>query len=453
MSELYTSGVLPASHYYIHTYYVPTYYYAYITLEKWIAAKIFRNDLSRVFMSSNDYAFRRRFELTDMSQAYDEIGASSLRFPFANYNILNQGWTRDEREAANTAAQVYAGLYVGTTKLQAAAVTAEIPVQFYFDREDDARLAYDNLFFYSFNPHYYKASVPYGNSTLELPYAFELTNLVFNPTFTEQDWLKQNRIFVITVNFRISSYIIKPPLQPDWNASAETLREYGSAKEYDPGESRPDGIENYVLTEDVILDFWSKDLDLKVMNYAGTESFPHTGEEGVIYVDTLCPDQSKGFLDQPVTRKCDIYRWNSQTQGYTQIDPLKQIDISLDAIGVNGELASGSVAVRYLRLNAVTSTTAEIAWDYDLDYDPAQIRKITVAVNDPKTEIEIPVDSKSYLLKALAEGSNYLVYVNFYSTDGSVKRLHLTLTTQAGESVKDQVLPKNALVGLNWDLD
>ena len=79
------------SKYYIHSSYIPTYYYVYIFIEQWLAANIFRNDLSRVFMASNDYAFRRRFELTDMSENYEDIDASSLRFPFGNYWAQNTG--------------------------------------------------------------------------------------------------------------------------------------------------------------------------------------------------------------------------------------------------------------------------------------------------------------------------------------------------------------------------
>lgn len=440
MSELYPTGAIKASRFYVHTSYVPTYYYAYISLEEWISTVIFRKDISRVFMASDDYAFRRRFELTDMSQDYEQLEASSLRFPFANYNILNQGWQKDEREAANTAAQVYAGLYVGTTKLQAAAVTTEIPVQFYFDREDDARFAYDRLFFFSFNPHYYKASVPYSNNTLEIPYTFEFEDLSFNPNFTESDWLKQNRIFVISVKFKVSSYIILPPNQPDWNATQEEIDTFD------------DGIENYILTEDVILDFWSRNTDLQVMNYQGVEAFPYKGEEGVVYVDTLCQDEDKGFLENPKVRRCNIYLWDPMSESYVQVDPHKYIDISVDSIGVNGALISGSVPVKLLKVESLSDTSATLAWAYDTGYDIAGINKITVSVNSTSPEIEVPIDSLTYTLTKLTDATNYLVYVNFYSVDGTVKKLHITFTTRPGASVKAKTLPKNALVGLKWEV-
>ena len=156
------------SKYYIHSSYIPTYYYVYIFIEQWLAANIFRNDLSRVFMASNDYAFRRRFELTDMSENYEDIDASSLRFPFGNYWAQNTGWKVDDRPAANTAAQVYEGLYLGTTKVRAVNVTLPVGIQLYFDREDDARLAYDRLFFYSFNRHFYSTEANIAGNTSPL---------------------------------------------------------------------------------------------------------------------------------------------------------------------------------------------------------------------------------------------------------------------------------------------
>lgn len=445
MAQNYSTAAVPASKYYIHTSYVPTYYYAYITLEKWLAANIFRNDLSRVFMASNNYAFRRRFELTDMSKAYDEIEASALRFPFANYNILNQGWVKDEREAANTAAQLYAGLYVGTTRLRSAAVTATIPVQLYFDREDDARLAYDKLFFFSFNTHYYKNTVPYGTNTLEIPYSFNLENLNFNPEFNEKDWLQQNRIFVITIDFKISTYAIYPPEQPDWDASDSDLSNYN------------DGIEQFYIVEDVILDFWTNDLKLDVRNYQGLEAFPYEGEPGVIYVDDLCPEESLGTDLNHKVRRCNIYIWKENPEtgefGYSQINTNRLVDIDLDSIGVNGSIASGTAQIKQLLMSNVTETQATLNWAYDTDYDPANISRITVAVNNPADEQDIDKASLSWTATGLKPLSNYIIYIKFYAVDGSVKRLYITFTTKATADELKKTLPKNALIGLNWDLD
>ena len=116
--QTYGSGELRASQYYVHNSYINSYYHIYKYIEKWFASQIFRNDTSRVFLASDDFCFRRRFELTDTSKDFETLDFESLRFPFANYWPLNTGWQADSRFAANPAALVYDGIYIGNTKIR-----------------------------------------------------------------------------------------------------------------------------------------------------------------------------------------------------------------------------------------------------------------------------------------------------------------------------------------------
>ena len=212
---------IKASQYYIYRSYVSTYYYVYMRLEEWLKEIIFRNDESRTFLASDEYAFRRRFELTDTSKNYNDVEASSLQFPFANYWPLNTGWQPDTRIVANPAALVYAGIYEGDTKIRAASVSLPISITFYYDREDDARMAYEKLLFYTYNEHYYDIDVPYAGNTLGIPFILRVNNLRFNPTFNETDWLNKNRIFTISVEFDIRTYVLYPPEQPDYDVDLD----------------------------------------------------------------------------------------------------------------------------------------------------------------------------------------------------------------------------------------
>ena len=45
-----------ARQYYIHDSYIPVYYYVYEALEKWLANTVFREDRSRIILSSNEFA-------------------------------------------------------------------------------------------------------------------------------------------------------------------------------------------------------------------------------------------------------------------------------------------------------------------------------------------------------------------------------------------------------------
>lgn len=225
-----------AKNFYKHDRFVAGYYALYVALEEWLAANIFRQDLSRIFLASDEYAFRRRFELTDMSTAYDEVAASSLRFPFVNYWPSGAGWTPDERVAANSASLVVRGLTHQSRILRAMAVTTSIATTFYFDREDDARLAYEKLLWLSYRERYLYTVIAWRDEQLGLPLNVKVQNLSFNPTFKEKDWLSQNRIFTIQAELELRSYSLQPPIQP----------------KYDSSVSVPDD-EKFSLTEEVTL--------------------------------------------------------------------------------------------------------------------------------------------------------------------------------------------------------
>lgn len=243
---------IKASQYYIYRSYVSTYYYVYMRLEEWLKEIIFRNDDSRTFLASDEYAFRRRFELTDTSKSYNDVEASSLQFPFANYWPLNTGWQPDTRIVANPAALVYAGVYEGDTKIRAASVALPISITFYYDREDDARMAYEKLLFYTYNEHYYDINVPYAGNTLGIPFILRVNNLRFNPTFNETDWLNKNRIFTISVEFDIRTYILYPPEQPDYDVDVDAEGLLSTGNEYD------DGYNSYYVVNEVILNMTNK---------------------------------------------------------------------------------------------------------------------------------------------------------------------------------------------------
>lgn len=209
--------------YYDHVDYTATYYALYVALEKWMADVVFREDLSRVFLSSPDYAYRRRFELTDTAVAYNKIQPASLRFPFANYWPLNAGWQPDDRIAANPASFVEVGVSAQSRILKAMMVTTDIEALLHFDREDDARQAYERLLWQSYRERYSSTTIAWKGEVLGLPLNIKVKNLEFNPNFTEQDWLKSNRIFIVRCTIGLRSYSLEPPRQLPYNASEDSV--------------------------------------------------------------------------------------------------------------------------------------------------------------------------------------------------------------------------------------
>jgi hypothetical protein len=227
----------PISQFYKHKDYAATYYAIYVALERWIAAQIFRSDITRVFLASEEYAFRRRFELTDTSQDYNNINFSSLNLPFANYWPGNAGWVPDDRVAANPYALVKLGISARTRMLRAMMVKTTIPLTCYFDRDDDARMAYERLLHLSYIEERPVTTIGWKGETIQIPVFIKIQNLTFNPTYKENDWLKQNKVYIIKADIELRSFSITPPEQPIYS-NTDPLWE---------------DDEKFYLTEDVIL--------------------------------------------------------------------------------------------------------------------------------------------------------------------------------------------------------
>lgn len=442
---------IKATQYYQHRSYIPTYYWIYVFLEQWIASAVFRNDSSRVFMASNDYAFRRRFELTDMSKDYEDLDASSLRFPFANYWPLNSGWEADTRLAANTASLVYLGIYEGNTKIRAAAVSHEIPVQFYFDREDDARLAYDRLFFYTYNEHYYSTEVPYGSYgtypdgasavgfTLSLPINITLDGVSFNPSFKEDDWLKQNRIFVIQATFKCRSYSILPPEQPDYTVDINSSEFEG---EYS------DGVESYYPVDDVILHLTDKVWNVETY----TDSLPDRGQGGVIYIKSDLPESIKESEEaQSIPPTHRYFIWNpliikeDGTSGdYELYDPCK---FNASSIRVYKKSSQSIITVNKFFFEEKDAYSGTLKWDVD-DESLEHLSSIRILIDSLKRPIVLGSGVVEYNLSNLIPNTLYTVYIEFIAEDGTVTKLRTSFKTWNAQ--QDQDSNPNSLVGMSW---
>ena len=226
-----------------HDYYTPSYYAIYIALETWIAKAVLRNDLSRIFLASDDYAFRRRHELTNLSDNFNDLAFKSLNTPFANYWPLNTGWAPDQRVAANHARLLYTGISGLGRMIRAMMVTNTIPVTFYYAREDDARMAYEDLLWISFREQLIYTTVDWEDETLEIPVNIKVQGLQFNPDYTEIDWLKENRLFIVRAEMEVRSSIIAPLVQPDYDSSDQIALADN---------------QSFLLTEESILQFYNE---------------------------------------------------------------------------------------------------------------------------------------------------------------------------------------------------
>lgn len=477
------TGKLAAKQYYIHKSFVNVYYYVYKFLEKWIADNIFRGDTSRVFMASDGYAFRRRFELTDMSKNYDDLEFSSLNLPFANYFAQNNGWTTDDRIAAKNAALTYLGIYEGNTKIKASASVITVPVTFWFNREDDARLAYEILYFKSYNEQYNHTKVPYGRNTtlgdfnisqssslLDLPINFMIKSLVFNPQFTETDWLKRQRVFTIKVSFDVRTYTIYPPNQPNYTID---INDDGTLED---GSTYEDGYNYYYLVDRVILNTSSEKNSMLTYDagynpedntYSGSVPFPTIGVEKTFYVDSYKKDifQMEGELNSDFEKRykewcavpSKVYIWDSLNNRY--IEPDKELDYA--SITVYGTYEEDTLNIkRFDFISNIGENSNIIMWElgdneYEFDEDGNKVGLKNIEsleinlVNTCETYVVKDILLGTYTIDGLSSGTQYMGYAIFKAKNDSYKKYPINFRTNGEITVQTKSKP-NSLVGLSW---
>lgn len=453
MTETLT-GKLSATQYYVHNSYVNVYYYVYKYLESWIARNVFRNDTSRVFLASDGYAFRRRFELTDTSKNYEDLEFSSLRLPFANYFPQNSGWVADTRIAGKNASLTYLGIYDGDTKVRASSSTITIPTTFWFDREDDARLAYEILYFKSFTEIYNSTKVPYGRNTtlkndnishssniLGVPVNFTIDNLQFNPSFTETDWLKRQRVFVIKVTFNVRTYAIYPPAQPDYDVMVNIN---GIA---DDGSAYEDGYSYYYTVDKVILNFTDENhnmltydagYDPNTNTYKGPVEFPTVGKRNVFYVDSF-------KLDEEEESDNKIYIWDELNERYIEPD----YSLNCASISKNGNYEENELNItKFDCITQVDETSNKMSWEYGDDETKEAIDSIEIHLINIVDIITVEPDVTEFTLKGLTPNTNYIGYALFKSKYDIYKKLQINFTTKGTNiTIKGK---DNSIVGISW---
>ena len=460
------SSKIMASQYYVHHSYVDTYYYVYKFLEKWIADNLFRKDPSRVFLASDDYAFRRRFELTDMSKSYENLEFSSLNFPFANYWPQNNGWVAENRVASKNASLIYLGIYDGDTKVRASASNISIPTTLWFDREDDARLAYEILYFKSYNEQYNSTKVPYGTdytklsetssrtgNILDIPVNIKIDNLVFNPKFVESDWLKKQRVYPVKVTFTVRTFAIYPPKQPDFDV---TLREDGTL---DGNKIYEDGYSYYYTVDDVILNFNPSNINILTYDagydptkdpdsaYIGTTPFPSEGKTGVIYVDSYL---KKDGNNPP------IYIWDELERKY--VSPSYQDDGLYTRVYSEIKDTNPLNISRFDCISNITQTTNTLEWEFGDSVTDDSLASIEIHLANKgkvyvlkKEDIEYKDGVYRYKLKGLQSNTQYFGYILYKAKSDEYRKFPISFTTDiSNKKASSKKKNESSLIGVSW---
>lgn len=167
-----------------------------------LAQTFFGKDFSRVVYTNSEYAFRKRIE--SLAHGIDEnIFISSLELPFCNFYLDGQPEITKTMSASE-----WAGYYDTSLDQQIHFFNTlqHCSVQFFFDRSDDATVAYEiaQTEALAGYPIRYIQDVFWRNKTIQVPVWITIKKITAgNSAFNESEWLTKSHMFAMTLDLEI----------------------------------------------------------------------------------------------------------------------------------------------------------------------------------------------------------------------------------------------------------
>jgi hypothetical protein len=203
------------SYYTVDGHFVKTYYVAFMELETYFAREIFKNDLTRIQYAATDFAFRQRLNYLARTE---DANTQDYQLPFATYT-RNTNWELDTRTGINSA-QAYGGTNVGMDiqiseditipNCRFMQVTGDYSMTFFFHTDIDMQIAYETLLWIKrLTPKQWSSTaLEYGGARVGIPIVLQINSISVDPShYNEAEWLKQQRIFPIDVQFTIRTMV------------------------------------------------------------------------------------------------------------------------------------------------------------------------------------------------------------------------------------------------------
>lgn len=179
--------------------------------------------LERLVYASNDYALRKRSE--DLINRKEDVNStqSQLDFPFLSYkrtgiefnDVLNK-WNHIAFSS---------GIYLDDIQDKAYITPVSITFEgiFWCSTESDLQWAEQQLRFIAdgLTEDALEYSLMYGNTEVPMSAILNFNSINLDPTYNENDWLTQNKIHTINLDFQIDTYMVRfgNPLKPNANWS------------------------------------------------------------------------------------------------------------------------------------------------------------------------------------------------------------------------------------------
>jgi len=404
--------------------YSDTYNAAKIPLEYFLAETLLRGDLSRIAWTSTDMAFRRRMELNDTENGVNftsEYKPTSLGFPFLSYWYTpGEFWEPDDRPASQSAAMMTRGLWEQglPTYMRAMAVKTTFEATAYYDSDQDARVAYNKLLWETNpkGPIQFASSVSWRNVEVAVPSFFTIETPSFNPEYKEGDWLKKQRIFPVAMKITLRTYAIHYPHQ----LSLKTGK-YPEIATYGTGIAT-DVDHQLSITERVLLAFAEEKAWIDSATTGNADPITDLSGAPETLADALIPSQ-------PITDSSGNVLLGDIAQAYFEATR----DITINEVLIDPA--------------SITPTSFTINWVIR-QADISFVSKITIAVPGRDPIVITDMATTSYTVTDLYNYSDYGVVIMFYSANGSIKDVHLSVKTLPEPGNAQVTKPRRRRLGL-----
>ena len=200
-----------------------------LKIDEWVQ-NVLQFPSDRIIYASNDFTFRERTR----NKKDNPISVGSLDLPYLSY--YRTGYSECDREWWNNYANLFGVLDIANEryeskvgKIRLTPVKVEYEATAFFSQEKDCEYALTEILHDASNetilfPELYVDE----NYTLKNIAIFN-NDIEFNPEFNENDWLEQNKIFTISMNWSFDTFLI---IGCDNNVSIaeEVIMEFISAK-------------------------------------------------------------------------------------------------------------------------------------------------------------------------------------------------------------------------------
>ena len=194
--------------------------------------------LDRIIYASNEYCFRERTRKNE----------GDLNLPFLNYYRV--GYNKSEREWFNDYSNRF-GLIdrqnkftsILGGKMRIYPITIQYEATVFFAQNKDCEYAMNKLLFDASNETTIEPQLETNDGDIIKNSGLVNFDLEYNPTYQESDWLEQNRIWTIGIDFSVTTFMIGNfDTNPDnLHVAKSVLLEFFSAKKLN--------YENYMDSE------------------------------------------------------------------------------------------------------------------------------------------------------------------------------------------------------------